>query len=89
MQVQATSVSVDATTLVSAQISGHTQLPHLPPQPLLPQVLPAQFGTQVAPQVPSAPQVPPPLQLPVAHLPPQPSASPQALPVQLGVQLVQ
>jgi hypothetical protein len=85
MQVQTTSVNVDDTTLVSAHISGHTQLPQVPPQPLLPQVLPAQLGLQVVP----APHVPPPLQAPVAHLPPQPSASPQDLPVQLGVQLVQ
>jgi hypothetical protein len=88
MQVHAPAV-VDDTTLVSAQISGQAQLPHEPPHPLLPQLLFAQLGTQVAPQVPSVPQFPPPLQLPVVHLPPQPSESPQALPVQLGAQVLQ
>ena len=87
MQVQV--AFIDDRTVVSPQISGHTQLPQMPPQPLLPQLLPAQFGMQVAPQVPSAPQVPPPLQLPVVHLPPQPSGSPQAFPTQLGVQVLQ
>jgi len=31
----------------------------------------------------------PPLQLPVVHLPPQPSAAPQAFPTQLGTQVLQ
>ena len=75
-------------TELSPQISGQTQMPQEPPQPLLPQALPAQFGTQLAPQVPSEPQVPP-LQLPVVHLPPQPSAAPQAFPTQLGTQVLQ
>jgi hypothetical protein len=87
-------VGVPRSTLVvrtelSPQISGQTQMPQAPPQPLLPQSLPVQSGTQVAPQVPSEPQAPPPLQLPVLHLPPQPSGSPQAFPMQLGVQVLQ
>jgi hypothetical protein len=76
-------------TELSPQISGQTQMPQEPPQPLLPQSLPAQFGTQPTPQVPSEPQEPPPLQLPVVHLPPQPSGSPQLFPVQLGTQVLQ
>ena len=85
MQVQVGVVRTER----SPHISGHTQLLHEPPQPLLPQVLAAQLGTQPAPQVPSEPQLPPPGQLPVLHLPPQPSGSPQLLPVQLGVQVEQ
>lgn len=85
MQVQVGVVRTER----SPQISGHTQLLHEPPQPLLPQVLPTQLGTQLVPQVPSAPQVPPPVQLPVVHLPPQPSGSPQPLPMQLGTQVLQ
>jgi hypothetical protein len=85
MQVQVGVVRTER----SPQISGQTQLLHEPPQPLLPQVLPTQLGTQLVPQVPSEPQVPPPVQLPVVHLPPQPSGSPQPLPVQLGTQVLQ
>jgi hypothetical protein len=71
---------------VVLQVWPEAQVPQVPPQPSLPQVLPLQLGVQEATHWPEVLQLLPEAQVP--QLPPQPSL-PQLLPVQLGVQVVQ
>jgi hypothetical protein len=67
------------------QVSPVEQVPHEPPQPSAPQVLPLQLGEQGVTQVPASPHTSFPRQYPGLHVPPQPSG-PQVLPMQFGMQ---